>query len=348
MFDLFDTGPKIDKKWSISNFISTSYKNVNGGSVSADNVQNIDLARRIKEIERESHKLMKEYEQLYREMSMKRAEVKKIANSFEANAKAQDIVGVHTLDASIMRDQLNLITSKAKLIGDKQKSIRDEKKSNKELVAPTAAATTNTGAQVFVNNSPLSVARELNSNTQSNVIKIDAPNLVKPIANSSINTAVSTPSIESKPKVVDPNIELIKSRLENKEELISTPMSLGHDLNYSMDAFIMANTPHKKYIVINTETGEYYERAYEADSSGEYTVLSTRFQPRSVTHLGALDIDAKNKKATTFYEDEPMDYIIDNNRDNMPDFYKDEWDHPKSERFILSEDVLRVIKSYIE
>lgn len=401
-FDINPAKYNLDKKWNISNFVSNSvYKTASGKTVNGKDVQSVDLLKAIANIEKDSLKLEKEYDQIYREMVLKRNQLKKTLDIMEAqNAKYQDIASMHGIDVQLMRNQLAVIESKQKLKSEKYKNIRDERKSYE--VKSSDSDNQNT-QQVIVANSPLAVAQAVrpgniapitysapasqsvithNPVTEDEVLKavkeqtksLETADVVKndevfnmgvePTERSSSNDidtikeviqskTDTTPikkdmfnrPVETMSDKALKNLDIIKSRLEHEDELLERPNMLEHSYKRSLDNIEAKNTPHKVVLYINPDSGQFYEKAFTLDSAGEYTVPYDVYHPRSVTHLGSLDIDAKNKMVTTYFGTEPIEFRIDRNDYHVPEFYENEWSDSKNDKYLLPDNIKQILNS---
>lgn len=368
MFDLDFAKAKIDKKWNIGNFITSSYKTAKGVPVDP---ADIDLNKAINGITRDYGKTEKEYDSLYRDLMIKRTEIKKDIIEMKAHAaKYMDIVSAQGNDITVINTQLKLIEDKQRLIGDKYKTIQAEKKLAKDLSAGKVEA--QPAVQNIISNNPLSVgsmASQLSSTPQViNMAPTAAPLPVVEHARIDFkqdNKPLEVPAekelaIQPKEDIVlatdtlgnvthtksaqdTLNLELAKERLANKDKLLKKENLLGHKYNRSASNLIMDHIPHKLVLFLNPNTGRFWEKAYEQDANGDYTVESKRYQQRSVTHLGDLQFDIGSRQVTTYYDDTPIEFRLDFNESNMGDFYKSEWDHPKTEKFIISDAVCEQI-----
>lgn len=144
------------------------------------------------------------------------------------------------------------------------------------------------------------------------------------------------------------NIDIIKERLMNKQDLLeSGDTMLGHDLKKSLTGIRQRNTKHTRVLYVNVNNGTYYTKGFYVDDNGNPTTELPRdyFIEYSIIHLGDLEFDIVNKQVTTYYEDEPIPYVLVNNDSGMSQFYIDEWNNPKTDRFRLDEEVLLKLRA---
>ena len=159
MFDLNFGSTRLDKKWNIGNFITSSYKTARGISVNANDASEVDLNKMISNINRDFGRNEKDYDSLYRELMLKRNETKKeIAEMKAHNAKYIDIISAQGNDITIMGTQLRILEDKQKLTSEKYKTIQAEKKLWKDMQAKTEG-TDKPAVNNFITNSPLSVGQ---------------------------------------------------------------------------------------------------------------------------------------------------------------------------------------------
>lgn len=396
---LFDINPnkyKLDKKWGIDKFVSNSvYKTSRGTPANPSSAAEIELLKNLKDIERDYFKHEKEYDQIMREMVLKRNALKKRMDQMEAgNAKYQDIVAIESVDISLIRHQLAAIESKQRLTNDKYRSLRDERKS---FETKSADDTNKNTQSVIVANSPLSVAgmaqtmsttpqvftapsaiaqapaapvieykskdlEDLNKKEKEVALEyVEAPVTETPDTNmGKLKTLIKEKAkVDASATSVDllgqpletltdkdiKNINLIEARQANEEKVLNRTNLLGHSYATSLDNLESETTPHKTVLYINPDDGVYYEKAFTTDSDGNYTKELESFHPRSVTHLGSIDIDTRTKQVTTYYDTQPMDFIITRNDNHMPAFYRNEWDDEKNVKYILPEHVRKQLQA---
>lgn len=160
MFDLNFGSAKLDKKWNIGNFITSSYKTARGISVNGNEASDVDLNKIIASINRDFGRNEKDYDSLYRELMLKRNETKKeVAEMKASNAKFMDIISAQGNDINIMNTQLRVLEDKQKLTSEKYKTIQAEKKLWKDMQAKTDVSSDKPAVNNFITNSPLSVGQ---------------------------------------------------------------------------------------------------------------------------------------------------------------------------------------------
>lgn len=392
MFDLNFGSTKLDKKWNIGNFITSSYKTARGISVNANDASEVDLNKMISNINRDFGRNEKDYDSLYRELMLKRNETKKeVAEMKARNAKYVDIVSAQGNDITIMGTQLRILEDKQKLTSEKYKTIQAEKKLWKDMQAKTEG-NDKPAVNNFITNSPLSVGQMASGMVNNNPRTVPIADLgsfpineykqnenyLKPIAetankeleneeannkelakNSQVtsnnipgsNIAVNKDIFGNVTKTVadqfDEKMDIVKARLARKDVLMSEHNSLGHDYNVSVDNLVMTKTPHQIKLFVNPDTGRFWEKAFTMDKDGKYTVELDTYHPRSITHLGDLEFDIPSKKVVTYYDDTPIDFEIDRNENHMGDFYINEWNNEKNDKFTIPVDICNQMSSIL-
>ena len=146
---------------------------------------------------------------------------------------------------------------------------------------------------------------------------------------------------------LDEKMDIVKVRLAKKDNLINASNALGHNYNTSIDNIIMNKTPHKVKLFVNPDTGRFWEKAFTRDENGEYTIEAKEFHPRSVTHLGDLQFDIMAKQVTTYYDDVPIEFELDRNESHMGEFYMQEWNDPKTEKFLIPAEITNQMESVL-
>lgn len=167
MLSLFgnNTGyTKLNKKWSISNFVSASAtsgknKNITGLAGVSDDLKS-DFLRILKEAESKYGRIELDYDKVFRDLATKRKELKMLIEEYKATAKPQDIALLLNTDVQLITNQIRIIESKQKLAESKFKNIREEKKlltsGNKDS---GSSATQQANQQnIYIGDNPIAVA----------------------------------------------------------------------------------------------------------------------------------------------------------------------------------------------
>lgn len=389
-FDLDYKSAKIDKKWNIGNFITSSYKTARGITVNGADASEVDLNKNLNAIVKDYGRNEKEYDTLYRELMLKRNETKKEISEMKAsNAKFADIISAQNNDITIMGTQLRVLEDKQKLTSEKYKTMQAERKLWKELTAKQVVEE-KPAVNNFISNSPLSVGQMATSTAVPTTIPIAAvaptaiptvehkrpENFLDPIyetANAELKDkeekeGAKSPSAPIAPvpgsdivvsrdvygnavrtvaDQLDEKMDIVKVRLAKKDNLINASNALGHNYNTSIDNIIMNKTPHKVKLFVNPDTGRFWEKAFTRDENGEYTIEAKEFHPRSVTHLGDLQFDIMAKQVTTYYDDVPIEFELDRNESHMGEFYMQEWNDPKTEKFLIPAEITNQMESVL-
>lgn len=133
--------------------------------------------------------------------------------------------------------------------------------------------------------------------------------------------------------------ERVAQRLNDRDNILKNEKTItGYNYQHSLDTIVSKSIPHVEKLFICPHTGEYYTRAYTKDESGNYTKEITNFPLKSITHIGQLSLNPLHKKATFYYYPDAKDYTLVDNMDNAPEFYKNEWLNPKTEKYKLDYD----------
>lgn len=233
-FDLDYKSAKIDKKWNIGNFITSSYKTARGITVNGADASEVDLNKNLNAIVKDYGRNEKEYDTLYRELMLKRNETKKEISEMKAsNAKFADIISAQNNDITIMGTQLRVLEDKQKLTSEKYKTMQAERKLWKELTAKQVVEE-KPAVNNFISNSPLSVGQMAAAASVPTTIPIAS---VAPTA---------LPTIEHKrpENFLDPIYETANAELKDKEEKEgakrTSPTSVappGSDIVVSRDVY---------------------------------------------------------------------------------------------------------------
>lgn len=404
MFDLNFGSAKLDKKWNIGNFITSSYKTARGISVNGSDASDVDLNKIIASINRDFGRNEKDYDSLYRELMLKRNETKKeVAEMKSNNAKYMDIISAQGNDINIMSTQLRILEDKQKLTSEKYKTIQAEKKLWKDLQAKNDTSNDKPAVNNFITNSPLSVGQMANgggigANTPKTIsleslgaLPVNeykqSEDFLKPIAenankeleeakneessekelakssNNVVNNIVNNPIPGSEIAVskdlfgnvtktvadqLDEKMDIVKARFARKDALLTEHNGLGHDYSTSIDNLVMKKTPHQVRLFVNPDTGRFWEKAFTRDTDGNYTIEAKAYHPRGITHLGDLQFDIVARKVVTYYDDTPIDFEIDRNENHMGEFYMNEWNDPKNDKFSIPNDICNQMVSIME
>ncbi len=142
--------------------------------------------------------------------------------------------------------------------------------------------------------------------------------------------------------VVNGMNERVSKRLQQRDETLNTKTMTGYSLNTSLQTLVAKSTPHKEKLYVAPD-GRYYVRAFEVDGDGNYTNEMTQYPYKSLTHLGSLSFSPLHHKVNYYYYPDPKDYELVDSMDSAPDFYKDEWNKPKNEKYVLDTDTVNTL-----
>lgn len=136
----------------------------------------------------------------------------------------------------------------------------------------------------------------------------------------------------------------VLTRMANRDKIMHDANTMtGYDYQRSLDTLTTKSLPHKEKLFICPATGTYYTKAFTKDENGEYTKEIANFPLKSITHIGSIQLNPLHKQATFYYYPEPKDYQLVDTLDDMPEFYKSEWDNPKNEKFRLDDDTVNML-----
>lgn len=146
------------------------------------------------------------------------------------------------------------------------------------------------------------------------------------------------------------SVDIMMERMRNKESMLQNNTNLlGHNLNTSLAGIKMKKTPHTRVLYVNVDDGTFYEKGFYTNPDGSLgpELPADSFIPRSVTHLGELEFDTVNREVTTYYEDTSIPYRLVTTSSGMGEFYNNEWNDNKTNKYRITEDVLAVLRAQI-
>ena len=146
------------------------------------------------------------------------------------------------------------------------------------------------------------------------------------------------------------SVDIMMERMKNKENMLKNNTNLlGHNLNTSLAGIKMKKTPHTRILYVNVDDGTFYEKGFYLNQDGSIgpELPADSFIPRSVTHLGELEFDTVNREVTTYYEDTAIPYRLVTTSSGMGEFYNNEWNDNKTNKYRITEDVLAVLRAQI-
>ena len=238
MFDLNFGSAKLDKKWNIGNFITSSYKTARGISVNGNEVGDVDLNKIIASINRDFGRNEKDYDSLYRELMLKRNETKKeVAEMKASNAKFMDIISAQGNDINIMNTQLRVLEDKQKLTSEKYKTIQAEKKLWKDMQAKNDVSSDKPAVNNFITNSPLSVGQMASAAVSQVPRTVPIASIgALPVNEYKQSEDFLKPIAENANKELEEVQANAEKELAKSSQVISTPIP-GSDIAVSKDLF---------------------------------------------------------------------------------------------------------------
>lgn len=135
----------------------------------------------------------------------------------------------------------------------------------------------------------------------------------------------------------------VQNRLMHKEEIMNTPTITGHKLTTSLNTIYSKSVPHKEVLFIAPD-GRYYTKAFTTDENGEYTKELTEFPLKSLTHINSISFNpARHTCQFYFYNTDNKEYRMVDDMSGAPQFYIDEWNKPKNDKYILDSDTVNTL-----
>ena len=135
----------------------------------------------------------------------------------------------------------------------------------------------------------------------------------------------------------------VQNRLMHKDEIMNTPTITGHKLTTSLNTIYSKSVPHKEVLFIAPD-GRYYTKAFTTDENGEYTKELTEFPLKSLTHINSISFNpARHTCQFYFYNTDNKEYRMVDDMSGAPQFYIDEWNKPKNDKYILDSDTVNAL-----
>lgn len=133
--------------------------------------------------------------------------------------------------------------------------------------------------------------------------------------------------------------ERVAKRLSDRDSILKNEKTItGYNYQHSLDTMVSKSMPHVEKLYICPHDGTYYTKAFTKDENGNFTKEITNFPLKSITHIGQLSLNPLHKKATFYYYPDAKDYVLVDDLSDAPEFYKKEWEDPKTEKFRLDTD----------
>lgn len=365
---------KINERWNVDNFVigsgNKSRRNPNGESK-----DEYELNNTIKKIDQAYSSGKSELESILREIKNKRKEIRARFKALENDPENE--ASFHKMDMDLLLSQVKISETKVKFSADKFKQIRDEKKLNidKTPKGPDTQVLVNQQNNPLSNIAPVSTTPiiRVNSvdpsaiiNTQSRYdvpaesqIEYTEKNIPIPSTSGAGGGSVAHTSINSEPAVpvskswdgevirtvddlTDARQRKVMERLNGEESAFANMKSVqGIDYSRSINAMVNKTKDLTKTMYINKNNGTYYVRTYE-NVDGNIVPNETELFD-SILHIGVPEFNSKNRTVKTQYEDESIPYVLLEDSDDMPKFYRDSWRDPSLRRFILTDEILDVL-----
>lgn len=135
----------------------------------------------------------------------------------------------------------------------------------------------------------------------------------------------------------------VQERLMHKEEIMNTPTITGHKLTTSLNTIYSKSVPHKEVLFVAPD-GRYYTKAFTTDENGEYTKELTEFPLKSLTHINSISFNpARHTCQFYFYNTDNKEYRMVDDMSDAPQFYIDEWNKPKNDKYMLDFDTVNAL-----
>lgn len=131
----------------------------------------------------------------------------------------------------------------------------------------------------------------------------------------------------------------VSQRLLERDSILKNEKTItGYNYQHSLDTMVSKSMPHVEKLYICPHDGTYYTKAFTKDENGNFTKEIPNFPLKSITHIGQLSLNPLHKKATFYYYPDAKDYELVDDFSGAPEFYKKEWEDPKTEKFRLDTD----------
>lgn len=135
----------------------------------------------------------------------------------------------------------------------------------------------------------------------------------------------------------------VQERLMHKDEIMNTPTITGHKLTTSLNTIYSKSVPHKEVLFVAPD-GRYYTKAFTTDENGEYTKELTEFPLKSLTHINSISFNpARHTCQFYFYNTDNKEYRMVEDMSDAPQFYIDEWNKPKNDKYMLDLDTVNAL-----
>lgn len=134
----------------------------------------------------------------------------------------------------------------------------------------------------------------------------------------------------------------MSERLKHKDEFMNKSTITGYNLNTSLKTLVAKSQPHKPVLYIAPD-GRYYVKVFNVDADGNYLSEMTDYPYKSLTHLNTLTFSPLHKTAKFYYYPENVHYELVDDLSGSPEFYTNEWEDVKNEKFILDPDTINVL-----
>jgi len=354
MLDMFgfEEGKAANNKWNIKTF-ATGYGGVYGSkplaNASLANNDNLEFSKSMGNYSKVDNEIQAQLDKLYKEMTLKRKELGRDLAELKSTAKGEVIAMMHKTDIDIINSQLRIVESKLKAKNDRFKNERDEKKFY--FVEKNKGTGVSDTPQIAITNSPMSVGsiptaggvNIVRAEPQTPTVKPAEPVQALKPTDLVVPDTMGINSL-TKAEYDQKNNDILAQRLaqissSNGPENYTTAQGVRYDVATKS----LLRTPSDDVLFIDKSSGKYYFRSYVTDNTGTRTE-NQNFVPPGVLSIGkGIVVNNAERKVLLKYVDEKQqfNYRVVSDLDDMPDFYKAEWAHPKTERYVLSEELLQ-------
>ena len=147
--------------------------------------------------------------------------------------------------------------------------------------------------------------------------------------------------------VINDKSSLLLQRIKEANDDPNFRTGIGVNYNQTLQKIRQDKANVKPHLYVDTTSGKYYLKGMQVDSEGKVIKEYNDYLPLGLDVLGKLRFNAYKPVATPEFYPEPIDLHIVHNLNEMPDFYKKEWESPNSGSFVIDNDAdLSVLEKF--
>jgi hypothetical protein len=349
MFGLDET-QRVNNKWSIKNFASGfggSFGKQGTNNSSIPSNDNIEFSKAMGAFSRTDAEIQSQLDKLYKEMTLKRKEINRDLSEMKATAKGEVIAMLHKTDIDIINSQLHIVESKLRAKNDRYKNERDERKFY--FVEKNKGAASEAPVQIGINNSPMSVGSATSTAPTSIIRATPTTTATETIA--TVPEKVNVNVIEDSMGVANVTLDQVQTKNANTlnarlqkvfSEEDSNNVVTSQEINYGTSMKALTKRDSEDVLFVDKSSGKFYFRSYITDDNGNRVENPDYIPPGVLSIRKGLRFDNGSHKAMSKFLGDGVlfPYRLVQDLDDMPDFYRSEWAHPKTERCVLEEETL--------